>query len=175
MKLADLLRERQATVVVYDYCFSACASYLLVATNETYVVRDTIVAWHHTTVPLCVSLQGAMDDGPLRLEKTACPDADPEYRRAYSELERRHGDFFAPRLSNRSFRNPPQSFSIRKILRSMFEGTGDYPDVLWTWNPRYSAVTFKTKITYEAYPGSQAEVDAILSRMGFRDRILYDP
>jgi len=32
---------------------------------------------------------------------------------------------------------------------------------LWTWNPRYFPSKIKTKITYEAYPQSQDEVDVL--------------
>ncbi len=77
--LADLLRDRNATVVVYDYCLSACASYLLMASKEAFVLRRTIVAWHYTADPLwCPSLEVAKDDGPKRLEKAPCPDAPSE-------------------------------------------------------------------------------------------------
>jgi hypothetical protein len=57
----------------------------------------------------------------------------------------------------------------------MFEGTGQYPNVVWTWNPRYYASTLKTKITYQAYPNSQAEVDALASKLPHRVRVLHDP
>jgi hypothetical protein len=55
--LADTLRDRNATVVVYDYCFSACASYLLLASHQAFVLRNTLVAWHYTIDPRwCPSL-----------------------------------------------------------------------------------------------------------------------
>src|SRR6266478_430120 len=72
MALADLLRERHATVVAYDYCVSACASYLLVASAEAFVMKHCLVAWHHTTAPLCPSLEVPKDGGPKRLEKLPC-------------------------------------------------------------------------------------------------------
>jgi hypothetical protein len=177
MQLADVLRRGQVTVVVYDYCMSACASYLLVAADETYVMRDTIVAWHHTTVPLCPALQDAMDRGPPRLEKVACPDAAPEYGAVMMRMKQVEQTFFSSRLRDPLFEDPPESIPIRRTLRNMFEATGTYPDVLWMWNPRYSAVAFKTKITYEAYPGSQDEVDALTARHGYgpRRHVLYDP
>jgi hypothetical protein len=56
----------------------------------------------------------------------------------------------------------------------MFEGTGVLPDVAWTWNPRYYASALKTKIVYEAYPESQAEVDELAARFRLR-RVIYDP
>jgi hypothetical protein len=66
MTLANLLRDRRATVVVYDYCISACASYLLVASAQTYVMRDSIVAWHHSVSDrsVCTSLETSRDQGP---------------------------------------------------------------------------------------------------------------
>ena len=151
--LANLLRDRRATVVVYDYCISACASYLLMASMKTFVLRDALVAWHYTSDPFwCPSLVVPRDDGPKRLEKSPCPDASAgiqgggEYRR-YLNYK-----FYGERVVDPLFDDPPESVTIRKILRSMYEGTGRYPDVVWTWNPRYYASTLKTKIVYEAYP-----------------------
>jgi hypothetical protein len=45
--LSDIIRDRHATVVVYDHCFSACAGFLLVASYQTYVLKGTLVAWHY--------------------------------------------------------------------------------------------------------------------------------
>ena len=173
--LANLIRERRATVVVYDYCFSACATFLLIASDETFVMKDTLVAWHHTSWPLCPWLETPNDGGPKRLEKSACPDTPAEYKRGLIASQKMTDEFYATRIVDPSFEEPPESFTIRRLLRSMFEGTGAYPDVLWTWNPRYYASTLKTKITYEAYPSSQDEVDVLTSKLPSRIRILYDP
>ncbi len=45
MELSDILREKNATVVIRDYCLSACANYVFVATDRTYVLKNSIVAW----------------------------------------------------------------------------------------------------------------------------------
>ena len=74
----------------------------------------------------------------------------------------------------RFFEFPPESFYIRKILRSLYSETGLYPDVAWSLNPRYYASLFKTKIYYDAYPGSQGEIDDIVARLHLR-RVIYDP
>jgi hypothetical protein len=175
MELANLIHDRHATVVVYDYCLSACASFLLVASNEAFVMRDTLVAWHDSgRAFLCPSLRVAKDGGPKRLQKLLCSDA-PEYRGASERADRMIDEFYSARVVDPLFEHPPESYQIRKILRTMFEGTGRYPDVIWTWNPRYYASTLKTKITYEAYPDSQNEVDALVSKFGFQIRALYDP
>jgi hypothetical protein len=174
MALADLLRERHATVVAYDYCVSACASYLLVASAEAFVMKHCLVAWHHTTAPLCPSLEVPKDGGPKRLEKLPCSDSPREYQRWGGEFRRMKELFFAARAVDPPLEWPPESFTIRKILKSMFEGTGTNPNVLWTWHPRYYVGLIKAKIVYEAYPESQAEVDAMASRLRL-PRVLYDP
>jgi hypothetical protein len=175
MALANLIRDRRATVVVYDYCLSACASFLLVASDEAFVMKDTIVAWHDIVWPLCPVLEAPKDDGPKRLEKSICSDTPAEHQSKYAELKSMIEEFYATRIVDPLFQHPPESFTIRRLLRSKFEGTGNYPDVAWTWNPRYYAGTFKTKIIYEAYPGSQDEIDALASKFHFPNRILYDP
>jgi hypothetical protein len=175
MAMANFMRDRRATVVVYDYCFSACASYLLVASDKTFVLRDTLVAWHHPSVPLCTLLEDARDGGPKRLETAACSDTSNEYQMRYREYREQTRAFYASRVVDPLFEEPSESSSIRRRLRNMFEGNGTYPDVMWAWNPRYLASTFKAKIVYETYPSSQIEVDAQLSKLGFRYRILHDP
>lgn len=173
--LADLLRDRRATVVVYDYCLSACASYLLVASTKAFVVRDTLVAWHYTIDPFwCPSLVMSRDSGPKRLEKSPCSDAPPEIQDGDKHRRYLNYSFYNGRTVDPLFDDPPQSFTIRKILRSLFDGTGRYPDVSWTWNPRHYASALKTKIIYEAYPDSQAEVDALVSKFSL-SYVIYDP
>ena len=176
MALADLLRSRRATVVVYDYCLATCASYLLMASDETFVVKDSLVAWHYTRDPLwCLSLVVPKDGGPKRLENSPCSDAPAEYQSGYREFQYVNYRFYSSRTVDPLFEDPPESFTVRKILKNMFEGRGEYPDVFWTWNPRYSASAIKTKIVYEAYPESQAEVDAIAARLRLLYRVIYDP
>jgi hypothetical protein len=173
--LADLLRDRRATVVVYDYCFSACSSYLLMASTKSFVLKNTLVAWHYTLDPFwCPSLVAA-DDGPKRLEKVPCFDAPSEIKDGDKYRRSMNYKFYDGRAVDPMFSDPPESFAIRKVLRSMFEGTGRYPDVSWTWNPRYYASMLKTKIVYEAYPTSQTEVDAMVSKLRLDYRVLYDP
>jgi hypothetical protein len=70
---------------------------------------------------------------------------------------------------------PPESVLVRRILKSMFEGTGRFPHVFWTWNPRYYATAIKTKVVYEEYSKSQSEVDAIGKRIRLPYRVIYDP
>jgi hypothetical protein len=174
--LANMMRDRRATVVVYDFCFSACASFLLIASDEAFVMKDTLVAWHLSSwPPLCPSLRVAKDDGPKRLEKVACYDTSPEDRRVYKATQFQIEDFYSARVVDPMFEHPPESFRVRQVLKRMFDETGTYPDILWTWNPKYYANALKTKIIYEAYPGSQDELDALASKLHVSTRILYDP
>jgi len=173
--LADILRQRNATVVVYDYCFSACASYLLLASYKTFVLRNTLVAWHYTVDPRwCPSLVSSEEDDPKRLEKSPCPDAPSNVQEGDRYRRDLNSKFYVGRAVDPLFDDPPESFTIRKVLRRMFEGTGRYPDVMWTWNPRYYASALRTKVTYEAYPQSQDEVDAMVARL-HSSRVIYDP
>jgi hypothetical protein len=175
IRLADALRKRHATVVVYDYCLSACASFLLVASAKAYVLKNTLVAWHNPSgAYLCPSLEQAKDGGPRRLEKNTCSDAPDDYRSLYEGAKALDKSFYKTRAVAPPFENPPQSVIVRRILQNKFGERGEYPsNLLWTWNPRYYASQIKTKIIYEAYPQSQDEVDALAKWLQIR--VIYDP
>jgi hypothetical protein len=174
-KLAEALRERDATIVVYDYCLSACASYLLFASTKAFVLRDTLVAWHHSTGEhLCPSIEQAKGGGRKRLTKIVCPDAPPAFQSGYKYYAELDDRFFGMRVFTQPFENPPQSLFVGRILKQRFGERGLYPpNLLWTWNPRYYARAIKARVIYEAYPQSQDEVDAMASRLGVR--VIYDP
>ena len=175
MALANSLRDRRATVVIYDYCVSACAGYLFIASAETFVLQGSLVAWHHwqTNSPFdCTWLKVARDGGPKRLERWVCPDINPQGE--HGQNIALHTQFYAERTVDKDFEYPPESITIRKVLRNMFEGTGTYPNVEWTWNPRFYNNAIKTKVTYQVYPASQDEVDAIAARFHL-GRVIYDP
>lgn len=175
IRLAEAFLERRATVVAYDYCLSACASFLLVASTKAFVMKNSLVAWHSPVAPyLCPLLQQAKDRGPRRLEKEFCPGAPAKYRSSYEYYKELHRWFYEPRAIARTFEDPPQSIIVRRILQNTFGGMGEYPpNLMWTWNPRYYAGQIKTEIIYEAYPESQDEVDALARRLGAR--VIYDP
>lgn len=72
--------------------------------------------------------------------------------------------------------HPPESITVRKILKRKFDQTGNYPvGVYWTWNPRYYASAVRANVSYEAYPQSQEEVDTTASRLGLSFPVIYDP
>lgn len=174
INLAEVLWERHATVVVYDYCFSACASFLLVASTKTFVLRHTLVAWHHTVGPhLCPSLEKAKDNGPGGWKRTYAQTRLLGIT-VHTNTEKSCLDGSSVREATALFEDPPQSSVVREILQNKFGERGDYPaNLTWTWHPRYYGSNINTNITYEAYPQSQDEVDAMADWLEVR--VVYDP
>ena len=180
--LSDLIRERRGTVVVYDYCLSACAVFFLVASHKTFVVKGALVAWHYpqstdASRPLCTFLQVPPDGGPKKLRRGQCQNDPPEFgsfRAGGPEYVQR---FFKERVVSPLFEAPPDSLYVRKIIRSQYAETGTFRDVAWTIHPRYYPKLFKTKIIHEAYPESQEEVDSMVSKSQLQldIRVIYDP
>jgi hypothetical protein len=174
ISLASAVRDRRAIVVVYDYCLDACASYLFVASAKTIVLKDALVAWRHLAIGSDRCAGFTKDNVAPRLDVGLCPEP-LDARTEANARERSDELFYRERLVDPHFKFPPQSFVVRKTLKNLFDGTGAYPDVMWMWNPRHYAGTLKTKVEYEAYPKSQAEVDAIALRLGLVYRVIYDP
>jgi hypothetical protein len=173
--LADLLRDHQAIVVIYDYCLSACASYFLMASNQTYVLKDSLVAWRNSVSGLdnCTSLKAPTDGGPKKLQPIPCPDISSESRAKHKAIMFSVNRFYSERTFGLPFDPPPESLHIRRVLANLYEQTGVNPNVAWTLNPRYHT-TFRTKIDYESYPENQEEVDALVVRLHL-GKVIYDP
>jgi hypothetical protein len=173
--LAYVLRDRHATVVAYDYCLSACASYLFVASDQTYVLKHALVAWRSSVSGFddCTSVETPRDEGPRKIKRIPCPDTSPANLAKHKAIMSAVNSFYSDRAVNPLFDPPPDSIYVRRTLINLYEETGVFPNVLWTLNPRHQA-TFKTKITYEAYPESQEEVDAMAARLQL-GRVIYDP
>jgi hypothetical protein len=183
-RIATVLEEKQATVVVYDYCISACAVYFVVAPVRTYIRRNSIVAWHHgwSGWLACDPVETSGLDGWRRSTKRSCSELPQEDRQSLDELRSIAEPFFKRRVIDPQRHNlgsPPRSAHIARILRSKFEGTGHVPDVAWMWNPRYAKATLRTEVIYEAYPESQDDVDALTRRFYGRHvrsgHVLHDP
>ena len=173
--LSDLIRDRRATVVAYDYCLSACAVFFLVASHQTVVVKGTLVAWHYpANESLCTSVQVPRDGGPKKLRRGPCRN-DSSGKRTYSAETPAQIRFFKERAVNPLFEAPPDSLYVRKIIRNRYAETGVYRDIAWTIHPRYYPTLFKTKIVYEAYPASQGDIDNMVSQLHLDIRVIYDP
>lgn len=174
--LANLIRDRRATVVVYDYCVSACAEFFLTAPSQAYVVEGALVIWHNARSgdaahPFCTFLAASHDGGPKKLRRGVCREGgDPVEYHLPMEMT-----FFKERAIGPSFAPPPDSLYVRRRLTSLYKETGVDRDFAWTLHPRYYESLFKTKIFYEAYPKSQSEVDAMVTRLGLNMKVIYDP
>jgi hypothetical protein len=174
IELANVLRDRDAVVVVQDFCLHACASFLLIASSETYVLEGALVAWgvmrrypdHH-----CLGFQDGIDDNGPFLNSVQCSPAYADER----PTERIWSEFYRDRIAGPAYTDPPESRFIRRALMNYFRATGEYPVVLWTWNPRHHASAIKTRIVYQHYPESQEEVDITVKRLAISRRVIYDP
>ena len=87
--LAHMLRDRHATVVVYDFCISTCANYFLIASDQAYVIGNTLVAWHGLADDGadCTSSQMSSDERPAKIERVPCPGAPYNYVEKYREAK----------------------------------------------------------------------------------------
>ncbi|MGJ5102519.1 hypothetical protein ACQR2D_28970 [Bradyrhizobium sp. HKCCYLRH2057] len=174
--LSDIVRDRRATVVVYDHCLSACAQFLLVASDKTYILKDTLVAWHYPQgLELCTYLEAPRDGEPKKVQRGPCRQGG-EHGFTY---ERTFTEFFKDRAVKPPLSLPTDSLYVRRIVRNLYAESGVFRDVMWTLHPRYYPSLFKTKITYEAYPESQDEVDDMVKRLGLSAgrsvKVIYDP
>src|SRR5262249_40236355 len=175
MALADLLAERNATVVAYDHCFSACASYLLIASSKAMGLRDALVAWE----PLgfeqgdCLQFVAALDKGLSRYDVGKCPQPLSRVGEA-GQVYKSKELFFEKRRIDPLLEEPPESAFVRKSISELFARLKHSVFVMWTWHPRYQAGSIKTDIIYEAYPKSQDEVDALAKRLHLFYRVIYD-
>ena len=175
-RLSDVVRDRHATVVIYDFCNSACAMFFLIASYQTYVLKGTLVTWHYPQSgdpahPFCTFLTAPRDGEPRRVQLGPCQSGGERgVYRYWTNLDR----FFEERMFDPSA-VPPDSLYVRKIVARRYAERGFYSDILWTLHPRYYPQLFKTKIVYEAYPQSQEEVDEMRARLRLPVSVIYDP
>lgn len=174
--ISNVLRNRRATVVIYDHCLSACASYFFFASLQTYVLKGALVAWHNggSGFPDCTVLITPRDEGPKKIRRAPCADIPREFQTGCEAFLSARELFYWERTIDSKFEHPPDSFYVRKILKSVYGEAAIFPDVAWTLNPRYLKKTFKAKIHYETYPQSQEEVDSMAARLHLK-KVIYDP
>jgi hypothetical protein len=176
MLLSDVLREKDALVILYDYCLSACANYILVA-NRTFVRKGTIVAWHGggdsvlglVTNPWCHRpdlKQRPQDDNGARTENRVD---------GWCEWDLLTRTFFKEReLDDRYIHAPQTPHTKKKVLSALMKET-DKNNVFWMWNPKNYGDHFKSRVSFDSYPRSQDEVDSIIARHQLGVRVVFDP
>jgi hypothetical protein len=176
--LSNILREKRALVVLYDYCLSACADFILVA-NKTYVAKETVVAWHD------------VEARPWRATATECHGAGlkllrQEYSAHYGANTNRTVDricatselfrtFFRERELEYGYTYQPQTHHTKKMVRLASMDGRDKTNVFWMWNPQNYGDYFKSRVSFDSYPKSQDEVDDIIARFQLGIRIVFDP
>jgi hypothetical protein len=171
MKLANVLQSKQATVVIHDYCLSACAGFIYVATARTYVMRNSLVAWHAPGYqpPLC--------DGLVGSAKTieSWTSLSTETRERYCTLWALQASFFKTRGASPNILFSTKSAYVSKQLTRLTDNEKiSIGELFWMWHPRYHEDIFTTKVIYELYPRDQYEVSEIARKFGL-PRIIYDP
>ena len=177
IRLANILREKEAIILVYDYCLSACANFFLVASFETYVLKKTVVAWHGSGTRTRCTVQGmeVSRKGQVRGRQWFPEGKVPPDLTQACEVARLRDAFFQQRGISDNHLYEPQPVDIRKRFYLNIKQGGEGRGVFWMWHPRNYGDYFKIPITYEAYPDSQEEVDRILANAGLRLQVFYDP
>jgi hypothetical protein len=165
MEMSDLLRDKNATVVIHGYCLSACANYVLVATERTYVLKSAIVAWHGA--PSAASCNSFFRGNEQAID----------FLETYCDQVQTHARFFAKRGISPGFAYGPQTLHTRNMVKIYLAAAADKRSIFWMWNPKNYRDYFKGRITFESYPASQYEVDEILNRLRLSRsmRAVYDP
>jgi len=168
--IANILMEKNATVIIYDYCLSACANFLFVATDRTYVLKNTIVAWHGgPTKSYCSEA----------ILKEASPSAAPHD--AYCGALAFVATFYRRRGLDDRFVYYPQTPHTKNMLHLLTREGFNFRDasgrnrVFWMWNPINHRNYFSGRIAYESYPNDQSEVNSIVERFRLGVRVIYDP
>jgi hypothetical protein len=183
--LSNILLRKNATVIIYDYCLSACANYFLIASLTTHVVKGTIVAWHGA--PQTVYCAPSDIEVMEKFHRNAIErmkfnrDAPDEYVTGVlsPELICKTGElsdaFFRQREIDNRHIFKPQTAYTRKMFDFAMKVALDKTNIFWMWNPKNHGDYFKSRIIYESYPSSQEVVDELIGQLGLWMRVFYDP
>jgi hypothetical protein len=178
LAISETLLQRRATVVIYDYCLSACAAFFVFASDRTYVLKGALVAWHDAVNGFtnCRNWLRPIYEQQRDVPCGAPPVGNWHKYGAYVLARQR---FYSRRSKATDAAFPPTSLYIATTLINMYLDTGVSPNVAWTLSPT-SLLSFKTKIHYEAYPVNQDELDELAARLEVPLRlrvrkVIYDP
>ncbi len=166
--ISEILMNKGAEVVVYDYCLSGCANYIFFASRKTYVMKDAIVAWHGNSIR-----RGQCESETLGLFKErSLSQEDKEYVCQQTPVLAR---FLNRRKMNADYLRRPLSVHTLKTVQLYYREHGSLGRVFWMWNPRHYAGASSTHVIYESYPQTQEEVDNLRRKLRLGIRIIYDP
>ena len=170
MQMANILFEKRAIVIIYDYCLSACANAIFVASGNTYVADNTIVAWHRGVPKVtCGAIIIPADVNKVEYKRQV--DNYNEYCKHIELLS----DFYKRRNIDDGITYQPPTTHTRQIFQLAVRQALNKNNVFWMWNPANFNADLKTKITFQSYPDSQEAVDQLIRRLRLPMRAIYDP
>jgi hypothetical protein len=197
LRLAEILYRKNAIVVLRDYCFSACANYLLPATGQAYVMPKTLVGWHGGPKKIPCQRYEIYLAARDALLKQDGPDGFPlPELTGLDKLRPLKG-----RDPRREMQEPPEAFYCRVLQqqlqffakrklddRYIYQSTTSatraaYEErerqitrlhLVWMWHPKNQRGYFSSNIVYFDYPKSQAEVDALILSRHWPFEAIYD-
>ncbi len=164
IKIADILLEKNATVIIHDYCLSACANYIFIASEKTHVLKNSIVAWHGGPSSTYCDRYLHGDRIPMGSSRESVCEALALQIIFFQKREIKNGYVF----------KPPTPYT-KMVFNMVTKGRGDKSSVFWMWNPKSHGYHFKDRISYEKYPNSQREVDQIIQQFNLGAQVIHDP
>jgi hypothetical protein len=171
MLIADILLEKNATVVLHGYCLSACANVFFVASHSVHVVNDTMVAWHGGTP----YVHCGPEPDSLKQDGSEATRQRIETYKLYCRHKELLLTFYRKRGITDDFVQRPQSRYSRKIFAAMLREAYDKTRIFWMWHPENFGPDFKSRIAFQSFPSSQDDVDKLLRRLRLPIRVVYDP
>jgi hypothetical protein len=169
IEMADVLKEKDAVVILYGYCLSSCANYIFVASNRTYVSRMTIVGWHGGPRRLNCG------DYDFRLDNTSGINEQPVLCEKLNKATEMHKFFFKERSLDDRHIYHPQTEYTKRLFKVVKNSYGGHRNIFWMWNPSHHQSYFGSRIIYEEYPEDQSTVDQIVRASALAIRVIYDP
>jgi hypothetical protein len=173
IKIANILERKAAIIAIRNYCISACASFIYVATERTYVAAHSVVAWHSPQFrrPLCENKDLLAASAETVEAWISLP---AQLKDEYCEAWELQSAFFKKRGAASDILFLTKSAYVSRQINKLPENYWLHASgILWMWHPRYHASYFTTNITYASYPQSQAEVEDIAKKFQL-PKIIYD-
>jgi len=141
--LSNILLEKKATVVVYDYCLSACASYFLIASSATYVAKNTVVAWHGGP-PSIYCGTGDIERMQKSYRDTPPPQGSPPPEVVCKTGELSYA-FFKQRGIDERHIHKPQTPYTKKMFDMAVRETPNKRNIFWMWTHKITEITSSPK------------------------------
>ena len=151
---------------------------MLVATNRTYVTKDTIIAWHRVPDGRLAASMECRGDALLRLDREYREEYGEAYRSWHAEAVCLYSElaltFFRQRQIDERHTQSPQTPFTKKMVSLALSQQGNEGKLFWMWHPKNHGDHFKSRIIYESYPSEDVAAE-FARRAPFQIRLFYDP